>query len=88
MLRVEGNEVVGEVSIVVAPGTRADVQAKLLDDALRKELADLAASLQVVLVSPPSRYAKPAPGKGADGTTRFVVRGRIEGEQLVPVRKR
>ena len=83
-VHIEGEEVVGEISLAVAPGTVASVRDRRLDELLGEALHRAANELQVVLAAAPSAYAKPLPGKDAEGRTRFVVRGRVEGDRLVP----
>ena len=83
---VEGRLAVGEVAIVVAPGTKAKKRDALLDVLLAAPLYDAASELGVVLAAAPSSYAFPLPGKDEAGRTRFAVRGRIEGDRLVPHR--
>ena len=86
-LHIEGREVVGEIALDIAPDTVAAVRDRRLDELLRDRLHEACDELQVVLAAAPSAFARPLPGKDADGKTRFAVRGRIEGERLVPARK-
>lgn len=76
----------GEVSIVVAPGTKAAVRDRLLEGAIGALLTDAAEKLDAVLVAAPSAYAFVQPGKDESGHTRFVVSGALEGDRLVPRR--
>jgi hypothetical protein len=87
-LRVEVRDraVVGEVAIVVAPGTKANKRDRALDALLATPLHDAASELGVVLAASPSAFAFPLPGKDDAGRTRFAVSGRIEGDRLVPHR--
>ncbi len=85
-LRVEGDAVTGEIALAIAPGTRADVQDRAIDDALADAFHALAVELGVTLTAPPSRFAMPLDGRDEGGCVRFVVRGRLEGDRLVPVR--
>jgi hypothetical protein len=85
-VKVEARGVSGEVAIVVAPGTKADAQKRLLDRALATTLEDAASSLSAVLVAAPHAYAFVQPGKDDQGRTRFVVSGALEGDRLVPIR--
>ncbi len=84
---VENGAVVGEVAIVVAPGTKAKKRDAVLDVLLAAPLFDAASELHVVLAAAPSSFAFPLPGKDEAGRTRFAVRGRVEGDRLVPQRQ-
>ncbi len=83
-LTVHGKNVVGEVAIEVGPATLAGERDRLLDQVLTGPLADLAKELDTILAAAPHRYARPNPGKDANGLTRFTVRARVEGDRLVP----
>jgi hypothetical protein len=83
-LSVNGNDVRGEIALSLPPGTVAAERDRKLDALLVGPLDKIAATLCVVLASPPHRFAKAVPGKDEDGNTRFLVRGRIEGECLSP----
>ena len=83
-LTVHGKNVVGEVAIEVGPATLASDRDHALDLALAGPLGDIARELDVILAAAPHRYARPNPGKGADGLTRFAVRARVEGDRLMP----
>lgn len=83
-LRIEGDRVVGELALAIAPGTRADVQDRAIDAALVDPLTDTAAKLGAVVAAPPHRFVRPIPGKDEAGNTRFAVRARAEGGRLVP----
>lgn len=76
--------VTGEVALVVEPGTRAEEQRTVLDAVLAGPLSQAAAEIDLVLAARPSSFAFGRPGKDAEGRTRFVVRGRREGNRLVP----
>ena len=86
-LSIEGKLVTGEVTLDVHPAMTAAERDRALDAALSERLTELATELGVVLSSAPHRYARPLPGKDAAGKTRFLVRGRAEGDYLLPVRK-
>lgn len=86
-LRVEGDEVRGEVALLLAPGTLREAQDSALDEALREPLHQASQTMGVFLVAAPSAFARPLPGKDEAGCTRFEVHGRVEGERLVPIRK-
>jgi hypothetical protein len=85
-LRIEGDRVRGELALEVPPGTKAAKRDRALDALLAAPLSDAAGALDVVLAAAPSAFAFPMPGKDEQGRTRFVVRGRIEGDRLVPER--
>lgn len=85
-LRIEENTVRGELALDLAPGTTAAKRDRALDALLASPLGDAADALSVVLAASPSAYAYPLPGKDENGRTRFVVRGRIEADRLVPER--
>ena len=84
-LRLEGERVVGELALDLAPGTKAGPQDLKLDAVLADGLTNLAASVNCVLGASPSAFAKPM-GKHEDGRARFLVHGRVEGDRLVPVK--
>jgi hypothetical protein len=83
-LQVQRTSVQGEVALVVPPGTPAAEQDRLLLQALNGPLSDAVREMGVVLAAAPRKYARPLPGKDAEGRTRFFVAGRVEGEALVP----
>ena len=83
-LRIEGSLVTGEVALVIAPGTRAPDQERLVERALSDALNEAANQLGAVLAAPAHRFARPLPGKDDAGAVRFAVRGRAEGGRLVP----
>ncbi|HEU4539430.1 MAG TPA: hypothetical protein VFS00_35165 [Polyangiaceae bacterium] len=83
-LQIEGDEVSGELSIRVQPGQKAPSLNAALDRALSALLTDAATSLGVVVAAAPHTFAKPLPGKDEAGRIRYVVRGRREGDRLVP----
>lgn len=83
-LSIQGNLVLGRMTLAVPPGTLAQARDKELDALLTTPLSDAAASLGVVLAAPPHRFARPLPGKDEEGRTRFTVGGRAEGGRLVP----
>lgn len=83
-LEIEGSIVKGEVALVIAPGTRAPEQERLVERALADALNDAANALGAVLAAPAHRFARPLPGKDEAGAIRFAVRGRAEGGRLVP----
>ena len=86
-LEIEGKEIVGELALALPPGTTATVRDRALDALLVVRLEATAAELDLVLAAAPSRFATPRNGKDEAGRTVFDVRGRTEGDRLVPVRK-
>lgn len=74
----------GEVALGLEPGTRSDEQREALDRVLVAPLTQAAHTLHVVLAARPSSFAFALPGKDAEGRARFVVRGRREGDRLIP----
>ena len=87
-LSVKGSVVSGEIALEIKPGTTAKEQNDALDGVLSGPLSDAASGLDSVLAAAPHRFARPLPGKDAEGRTRFVVRGHAEGGRLVPERVR
>lgn len=85
-LEVKGDEITGEFAIVVKGGTVATARDKCVDELLTEPLHAFARKLGVVLGSDAHDYAHPLEGRDAEGRTRFTVRGRIEGDVLVPIR--
>lgn len=85
-LKVNGDEISGEFAIALKGGTVATARDKIVDDVLTETLHTLARKLSVVLASDAHDYAHPLEGRDEEGRTRFSVRGRIEGDVLVPVR--
>ena len=83
-LTVHGKNVDGDVAIEVGPATVARERDHALDLALAGPLADIAKELDAILAAAPHRYARPIPGKDAEGLTHFAVRARLEGDRLVP----
>lgn len=83
-LTVKGNEVSGEIALQLAPGMKAGQIDQLLFDALNEALHEAATELGAVLGTYPARYAKPLPGRDAEGKIRYAVRARREGDRLVP----
>ncbi|GAC1573538.1 MAG: hypothetical protein NVS3B20_05270 [Polyangiales bacterium] len=81
------NEVSFEIAIRIPPGTVSADRNRALDRTLSARLHDEAKALQVFLVAKPSAYARELFGKDSEGNTRFVVRGRVEGDHLVPIKK-
>lgn len=87
-LEVDAGEITGELALELPPGTVASVRDKALNALLTARLTEIAAAHGVVLSAQASSYAFPTPGKDEQHRTRFVVRGRVEGDRLLPARPR
>lgn len=85
-LNVKGDEISGEFAIALKGGTVATKRDQLVDELLTEPLHSLARKLGVVLGSDPHDYAHPLEGRDDEGRTRFSIRGRLEGDVLVPIR--
>jgi hypothetical protein len=83
-LTIDGKNASGEIALDVKPGTRAEAIEKMLLAELNDALNQAADEMEAVLATYPSRYARPVPGKDAEGKTRYQVRARKEGGSLVP----
>jgi hypothetical protein len=84
-LQVNRDEIQGEVALGVPPGTTAAARDRLLDEQLTDALFEVAQRLGVVMAADPHDFARPLDGRDEQGRTRFAVRGRVEGDRLVPV---
>ena len=80
----EGSVVTGEIKLLLPPGTLRADQQRALDEALGGMLDEAARALGVVVSAAPYAFARPIPGRGADGSVAFKVRGRAEGDRLIP----
>lgn len=85
-LEVKDDEVTGEFALELPPGMVAAKRDKAVDEALTGPLYEAARKLGVVLSSDANDYAHPLNGHDEQGRTRFQVRGRVEGDLLVPMR--
>lgn len=85
-LTLRDREIRGEFALLVPPGTLAAARDKLVDEHLTEALFALARSVGAVLATDAHDYARPQDGRDDQGRTRFVVRARIEGDRLLPVR--
>ncbi len=65
-------------------GTVAAACDRAIAKALADILTDAANRLGVVLAAAANKYARPLPGKDAEGRTRYTVSGRVEGGRLLP----
>ena len=86
-LELTGADVVGELSLLVPPGMIAADRDRGVDAILGPPLHELARGRGVVVAAAASAFARPRDGKDDQGRTHFDVRGRVEGDRLVPVRK-
>jgi len=86
-LQIVNDEVRGEFSLPIAPGTTASTRDRLVDEVLTEPLFRAAHELRVVLAADPHDFARAMQGPREHGRTRFVVSGRVEGERLIPVRE-
>ncbi|MGZ3422524.1 MAG: hypothetical protein ACXVEF_25495 [Polyangiales bacterium] len=86
-LELTGADVVGEIAMTVPPGTVAAERDRAVDALLGPPLHELARGRGVVVAASASAFAKPRDGKDDTGRMHFDVRGRVEGDRLVPVRK-
>jgi hypothetical protein len=84
ILTIEGDDVSGELAVVVQIGQKAPSLNAALDRALGAGLTEAAVSMGVVVAAPPHTFAKPLPGRDEAGRVRYLVRGRREGDRLVP----
>jgi hypothetical protein len=85
---LDGGEISGEAALDLPPGTTAAARDRALNTLLSARLTEIAAARGVVLSAPASAYAFQSPGKDDQKRTRFVVRGRVEGDRLLPARPR
>ena len=85
-LEVKDDEVTGEFALALPPGMVAAKRDKAVDEALTEPLYEAARKLGVVLSSDANDYAHPLNGRDDQGRTRFQVRGRVQGDLLVPMR--
>jgi hypothetical protein len=84
-LKVEANEVHGELAVVVPPGTIAAKRDALVDELLTEPLFEIARKMCAVLAADPHAFARPLNGHDAEGRTRFEVHGRVEADRLIPI---
>ena len=85
-LEISGDDLTGTVVIRIAPGTVATQRDAMIDDVLSKRMREAASQMKVVLAADAHAYAHPQPGLDKHARTVFKVRGRVEGDLLVPVR--
>lgn len=85
-LDIEGNVIAGEIALDLPPGMNAGARDRAIDALLADRLTEIARGHGVVLSAAASSYAYPVPGKDDQRRTRFLVRGRVEGDRLLPQR--
>ncbi|HNS99444.1 MAG TPA: hypothetical protein PKL73_20970 [Polyangiaceae bacterium] len=85
-LHVDGNDVRGELWLRLEPGTTVAARERLLDQHLGDILFEASVQMGVVLSSDPHCYAQLTDQVNEEKQTRFWVRGRVEGDRLIPVR--
>jgi hypothetical protein len=83
-LVVRDDEVVGSVAVKIPGGSSQEARAKLVDAAVVEALADKAASIGAIVAAAPGRFTRERPGRDDEGRTVLDVRGRLEGDRLVP----
>ncbi|MFO0659528.1 MAG: hypothetical protein U0165_06830 [Polyangiaceae bacterium] len=83
-LKIDGDEVSGEFTLALAPGTLAAERDRKVFELLSSALTDAANKMGAVLAADAPRYAREEPGKLEDGSMRYVVRARKEGDRLIP----
>jgi hypothetical protein len=83
-LEIEDDRVFGELKLPIAPGTVRKDQQRAIDEALTGPLEEAAALLGVIVAAAPNRFVRQLPGRDAEGMITFEVRGRTEGDRLVP----
>lgn len=87
-LHVDGDDLRGKVWLKLDPGTTVSQRERLLDEHLTDALFEASVQMGVVLSADPHAYAQLTDDKDGEKRTLFVVRGRVEGDLLVPVRIR
>jgi hypothetical protein len=88
-LAANDDGIVGVAIISSPPWSKSATRTRSLDAVLAGPLDDLARSLGRTLTAAPSRYAFPRSGdalRSDDGGLVYDVRGRFEGETIVPSR--
>lgn len=83
-VRLHGDEVVGIVAVKLAPGISKDARAHAIDDVLTPHLTAVAEQATVVLAADAHKFTLERPGRDAEGRTVLDVRGRLEGDRIVP----
>lgn len=81
---LRGDDVIGVVAVSIPPGSSKDARASAIDDALTPHLARLAEEASLVLAADAHSFARERPGRDAEGRTVLDVRGRVEGDRIVP----
>ncbi|MFO0615531.1 MAG: hypothetical protein U0414_23255 [Polyangiaceae bacterium] len=81
---LRGEDVVGVVAVKLAPGVSKVERTKAIDDALTPHLSKVAEEASVVLAADAHKFTRERPGRDGEGRTVLDVRGRIEGDRIVP----
>jgi len=74
----------GTVAVRIRGGASKAERERAIDEALAVELSRASETLGVVLAARPVAYTKERPGRDEQGRTVLEVRGRSEGDVLVP----
>lgn len=85
--KIDGDEVSAEFTLVLAPGTLAADRDRKIFELLSSVLSDLATKMGAVLAADAPRFVRQEPGKLADGSLRFTLKARKEGDRLLPALK-
>jgi hypothetical protein len=85
-LDLVGKALLGELALELQPGTTAAARDKAIDALLGPRLDALALAVTAVVAAAPSAFAFQEPGKDDQKRTRFIVRGLLEADRLLPQR--
>lgn len=81
---LQGDEVIGVVAVRLDPGITKEARASAIADALTPHLVRIAEGASVVVAADAQKFTRERPGRDAEGRTVLDVRGRIEGDRVVP----
>jgi hypothetical protein len=81
---IDDHRLAGTLAIKLAPGLGRDTRNRAIDEALVAALDAAAAEQTLIRTAQPSRFVHEQPGRDEEGRTTFAVRGRAEGDFLVP----
>lgn len=81
---LRGDDVIGVVAVKIPPGSSKDARASAIDDALTSHLSRVAEEASLVLAADAHSFARERPGRDGEGRTVLDVRGRVEGDRIVP----
>ena len=79
-----GAELEGTMGVLLPPGTSSEDREKRIHAALGGPLTDAALDLGAVLAADPINYVRERPGRDPEGLTVLEIRGKVEGDRLVP----